>query len=162
MNVLKKNNWLVMVLVICVACKASKTKIHGDEQYEVCSEEANQLGEENYFMGIGEGKSINSQMSKQMARTEARNVLAEKMNTFVRQDIKVSKEQGTDPASYQENWDIKGQQLVSQKLQGLSTFCSKTFKNDAGLYTTFVGVRLDIEKQAFLKQIRKELGLSTY
>ena len=40
MNVLKKNNWLVMVLVICVACKASKTKIYGDEQYEVCSEEA--------------------------------------------------------------------------------------------------------------------------
>lgn len=147
---------LVAVLVFFTACSRS---VHGKEQEEICRDELEQIGEVNYFMGIGEGKSIDSQMAKKIARTEARNDLAEKMNTFVREDITTHQSQGGDPTSYQTGWDNKGRQIVSQKLQGLSTFCTKTYKNDAGLYTSFIGVRLDIEKKVFLNQVRQELGI---
>ena len=136
----------------------SQKNEYGDEQYEVCSQEAEELGEENYFIGIGEGKSIDSQNSKKIAREEARSAIAEKMNSFVRIQTKNEEDQSEDPTSYRANRNRITDQLVSQKLQGLSTFCSKTFKNDEGLYTSFAGVKVDIKKSVFLAEIREQLS----
>jgi len=165
MNIIKKA--LVIAVTIFLASCGGTNKLTknqqkelGEEQYQVCSEEESNL-QGLYFTGIGQGQSINSQMSQKMAKAEARIALAGMMDSFVKEDIKKiasQSQQGEDPSTdYSDAWEMKGQQLISKRLQGSSTFCSKTFKNKEGLYTSYIGLKLDIKKAVFLQQIKEEL-----
>lgn len=164
MNLQKNILTLSVAALVGFSCssgnKLTKTQksTYGEEQFQVCSREVAKIkGDKRYFTGIGEGRSINSQYSKKAAREEARNELAEKMNVFVRTETKNEEQQAEDPTSYAANRAVVTEQLVSQRLQGLSTFCEKTFRNDEGVYTSFVGVKLDIEKSHFLKEVKEKL-----
>ncbi len=152
-----------LTLLLLTGCqsgnKLTKTQKnqYGEQQVSICESEMNGIGEENYFMGIGEGKSIDSQASKEIAREKAREALAEKMKVSVKKAVSTSTEQsGT---SYSADRETKALQIVEQQLSGVSTFCSKTFRNEAGLYTSFVGLRLDNPKRDFNKFVRENLGL---
>lgn len=144
--------------LLLFSCASSKHPDYGKEEHQVCGDEAEQIGE-NYFFGIGEAKNIISQESKEDAFIAAKRFLAGKMNSYVKTETTEIVNKSEDPRSTQIDVDKKREDYVDQALRGLSVFCSKTYKNKEGLYTSFSGVKLDIKKQDFLRKFREEYEL---
>lgn len=153
------NNFVVLLfaLLLLNSCD-SLNKMYGKKQTAVCEKEMMQL-QEIYYVGIGQGQSIDAQHAKEMAREKAREFIAEQMNVMVQKEIITTSKSSADPTTYQKERTARAEQLIAQRLSGLTFFCSETRKNDAGLFTAFVGLKLDIPKAAFKTKIKKDLGL---
>lgn len=147
---------LLFLTSLLTSCGAAKE--HKNEIYQVCDKDARAL-ESDYYVGVGEGSSINAQYSRELAMEKAREIIAGKMNVFVEKIIETESESSADPTSFKENRQAKAKQYIAQRLGGLTTFCSKTYKNKEGIYTSFLGCKLDIPRKQFLSKLKEDLEL---
>lgn len=153
MKIIYKIVPMLMALVLLNSCNKNGRTVE-----LTCSKKMMKL-QDTYFVGVGQGKSIDIQHAQELAREKARELIAEQMNVIIQKEIITKSKSTADPTSFQKDRQAKAEQLIAQRLSGLSFFCAETRVNKADLYTASVGLQLDMPKTAFQNKIKKDLGL---
>ena len=86
--------------------------------------------------------------SKKKALTNARNELAQAINTTVKTvtDNYVNSREMNNKEEVEERFESLNREIVDQTLSGIVTKCEKLMKTDQGTYKTYVAIELSAEE----------------
>lgn len=148
---MKKSNYVSLVVLIVVAlvagCKGKEKAPAGEKEVIVPCSGSEYFTTSKFFRANSIGESQDQVTSKKKALTNARNELAQAINTTVKTvtDNYVNSREMNNKEEVEERFESLNREIVDQTLSGIVTKCEKLMKTDQGTYKTYVAIELSAD-----------------
>jgi hypothetical protein len=146
---MKKLTNLSLVLVIAAAvaiegCKSKEKMPQGETEVVVPCSGPEYFTTKEAFRANSIGESMDQVTSKKKALTNARNELAQAINTTVKTvtDNYVNSRTMNNKEELEQRFESLNREVVDQTLSGIVTKCEKLVKTSDGNYKTYVAIEL--------------------
>jgi ribosomal protein S20 len=149
---MKKLNYVSLLVLIAVAliagCKGKEKAPSGEKEVVVPCSGPEYFTTAKFFRANSIGESQDQVTSKKKALTNARNELAQAINTTVKTvtDNYVNSREMNNKEEVEERFESLNREIVDQTLSGIVTKCEKLMKTDQGTYKTYVAIELSAEE----------------
>jgi len=149
---MKKLNYVSLVVLIAAAliagCKGKEKAPSGEKEVIVPCSGSEYFTTAKFFCANSIGESQDQVTSKKKALTNARNELAQAINTTVKTvtDNYVNSREMNNKEEVEERFESLNREIVDQTLSGIVTKCEKLMKTDQGTYKTYVAIELSAEE----------------
>lgn len=149
---MKNSNYVSLVVLIAVAliagCKGKEKAPSGEKEVIVPCSGSEYFTTAKFFRANSIGESQDQVTSKKKALTNARNELAQAINTTVKTvtDNYVNSREMNNKEEVEERFESLNREIVDQTLSGIVTKCEKLMKTDQGTYKTYVAIELSAEE----------------
>lgn len=149
---MKKLNYVSLVVLIAAAliagCKGKEKAPSGEKEVIVPCSGPEYFTTAKFFRANSIGESQDQVTSKKKALTNARNELAQAINTTVKTvtDNYVNSREMNNKEEVEERFESLNREIVDQTLSGIVTKCEKLMKTDQGTYKTYVAIELSAEE----------------
>ena len=149
---MKKLNYVSLVVLVAVAliagCKGKQKAPSGEKEVIVPCSGSEYFTTAKFFRANSIGESQDQVTSKKKALTNARNELAQAINTTVKTvtDNYVNSREMNNKEEVEERFESLNREIVDQTLSGIVTKCEKLMKTDQGTYKTYVAIELSAEE----------------
>ena len=149
---MKKSNYVSLVVLTAVAllagCKGKEKAPSGEKEVIVPCSGSEYFTTAKFFRANSIGESQDQVTSKKKALTNARNELAQAINTTVKTvtDNYVNSREMNNKEEVEERFESLNREIVDQTLSGIVTKCEKLMKTDQGTYKTYVAIELSAEE----------------
>lgn len=149
---MKKLNYVSLVVLIAVGliagCKGKEKIPAGEKEVIVPCSGPDYFTTAKAFRANSIGESQDQVTSKKKALTNARNELAQAINTTVKTvtDNYVNSREMNNKEQVEERFESLNREVVDQTLSGIRTLCEKLVKTDNGTYKTYVAIELSADE----------------
>jgi hypothetical protein len=149
---MKKLNFLSLVVLIAAAlvvgCKGKQKIPAGEKEVVVPCSGSDYFTTAKFFRANSIGESQDQVTSKKKALTNARNELAQSINTTVKTvtDNYVNSREMNNKEEVEERFESLNREVVDQTLSGIRTICEKLVKTSQGSYKTYVAIELSADE----------------
>ncbi len=149
---MKKLNYLSLVVLIAAAliagCKGKQKIPAGEKEVVVPCSGSDYFTTAKFFRANSIGESQDQVTSKKKALTNARNELAQAINTTVKTvtDNYVNSREMNNKEEVEERFESLNREVVDQTLSGIRTICEKLVKTSQGSYKTYVAIELSADE----------------
>ncbi len=149
---MKKLNYVSLLVLVAVAilagCKGKEKIPAGEKEVIVPCSGSDYFTTAKAFRANSIGESQDQVTSKKKALTNARNELAQAINTTVKTvtDNYVNSREFNNKEEVEERFESLNREVVNQTLSGIRTLCEKLVKTDQGTYKTYVAIELSAEE----------------
>lgn len=148
----KLTNLSFVVIAIAAAviagCKGKEKMPKGETEVNVPCSGPDFFTNGKFFRSNSIGESQDQVTSKKKALTNARNELAQAINTTVKTvtDNYVNSREMNNKEEVEERFESLNREVVDQTLSGVRTLCEKLMKTEAGTYKTYVALELSADE----------------
>jgi hypothetical protein len=146
---MKKLTNLSLILVIAAAvaiegCKSKEKMPQGETEVIVPCSGSEYFTNKDAFRSNSIGESMDQVTSKKKALTNARNELAQAINTTVKTvtDNYVNSRTMNNKEELEQRFESLNREVVDQTLSGVKTLCEKLVQTKEGNYKTYVALEL--------------------
>lgn len=149
---MKKLNYVSLLVLVAVAliagCKGKEKAPSGEKEVVVPCSGSDYFTTAKFFRANSIGESQDQVTSKKKALTNARNELAQAINTTVKTvtDNYVNSREMNNKEEVEERFESLNREIVDQTLSGIVTKCEKLMKTAQGTYKTYVAIELSAEE----------------
>lgn len=141
---------ITVAAVFVTGCKSKKeTKApKGEVEVSVPCSGPDFFTTNKFFRANSIGESQDQVTSKKKALTNARNELAQAIQTTVKTvtDNYVNSREMNNKEEVEERFESLNREIVDQTLSGIRTICEKLMKTDQGTYKTYVAIELSADE----------------
>jgi len=147
----KLTNLSFVVIAIAAAviagCKGKEKLPKGETEVVVPCSGTGFFTDAKFFRSNSMGESMDQVTSKKKALTNARNELAQAINTTVKTvtDNYVNSRTMNAKEELEQRFESLNREVVDQSLSGIVTKCEKLMKTEQGTYKTYVALELSAE-----------------
>lgn len=151
LNMKKTTNLSFAVIALAAAliagCKKEKLPTGETEVIVPCSG-SEFFTSAQYFRANSIGESQDQVTSKKKALTNARNELAQSIQTTVKTvtDNYVNSREFNNKEELEERFESLNREVVDQTLAGVRTLCEKLVRTEQGAYKTYIAIELSAEE----------------
>ncbi len=147
----KLNYFSLLVLVaaaLIVGCKGKEKTPTGEKEVIVPCSGPDYFTTAKFFRSNSIGESQDQVTSKKKALTNARNELAQAINTTVKTvtDNYVNSREFNNREEVEERFESLNREVVDQTLSGIRTLCEKLMKTEQGTFKTYVAIELSADE----------------
>jgi hypothetical protein len=149
---MKKLNYVSLVVLIAAGliagCKGKEKIPAGEKEVIVPCSGSDYFTTAKAFRSNSIGESQDQVTSKKKALTNARNELAQAINTTVKTvtDNYVNSREMNNKEEVEERFESLNREVVNQTLSGIKTLCEKLVKTNNGTWKTYVAIELSAEE----------------
>lgn len=149
---MKKFNYLsfmiLLAVVLIAGCKGKEKVPTGEKEVVVPCSGPDYFTTTKFFRSNSIGESSDQVTSKKKALTNARNELAQAINTTVKTvtDNYVNSREMNNREEVEERFESLNREVVDQSLSGIRTICEKLMKTDQGTYKTYIALELSADE----------------
>ncbi|MBL7862412.1 MAG: hypothetical protein JNJ65_14700 [Cyclobacteriaceae bacterium] len=149
---MKKLNYVSLLVLVAAAlivgCKGKEKIPAGEKEVVVPCSGPDYFTTAKFFRSNSIGESQDQVTSKKKALTNARNELAQAINTTVKTvtDNYVNSREMNNREEVEERFESLNREVVDQSLSGIRTLCEKLVKTDQGTYKTYVAIELSADE----------------
>ncbi|MBX2898259.1 MAG: LPP20 family lipoprotein [Cyclobacteriaceae bacterium] len=149
---MKKLNYIsiavLLAAVIMAGCKGKEKIPAGEKEVVVPCSGSDYFTTNKFFRANSIGESQDQVTSKKKALTNARNELAQAINTTVKTvtDNYVNSREFNNKEEVEERFESLNREVVDQTLSGIRTLCEKLVRTDKGTYKTYVAIELSADE----------------
>jgi hypothetical protein len=149
---MKKLNYVSIAVLAAAAiiagCKSKEKTPAGEKEVIVPCSGSDYFTTAKAFRANSIGESQDQVTSKRKALTNARNELAQAINTTVKTvtDNYVNSREFNNKEEVEERFESLNREVVDQTLSGITTLCEKLMKTEQGTYKTYVAIELSAEQ----------------
>jgi hypothetical protein len=141
---------LALATILIVGCKSKEKAKTPDKEVEVavpCSG-PDFYTTAKFFRANSSGESQDQVTSKKKALTNARNELAQAIQTTVKTvtDNYVNSREMNNKEEVEERFESLNREVVEQTISGVRTLCEKLMKTSAGTYKTYIAIELSADE----------------
>jgi hypothetical protein len=142
---------LALSCVMAVSCKSKKDAtptVKGETEVIVPCSGPDYFTTAKYFRANSSGESQDQVTSKKKALTNARNELAQAIQTTVKTvtDAYVNSREMNNREEVEERFESLNREVVDQTLSGIVTKCEKLMKTTDGTYKTYIAIELSADE----------------
>lgn len=141
---------LAMAGVFIVGCKSKeKTKpVKGETEVVVPCSGPDYFTTNKFFRANSIGESQDQVTSKKKALTNARNELAQAIQTTVKTvtDNYVNSREMNNREEVEERFESLNREVVDQTISGVRTLCEKLMRTESGTYKTYIAIELSADE----------------
>lgn len=136
------------VIVSCKSKKEATPTVAGETEVVVPCSGPDYFTNGKFFRSNSSGESQDLQTSKKKALTNARNELAQAIQTTVKTvtDNYVNSREMNNREEIEERFESLNREVVDQTLSGVRTLCEKLMKSKNGTYITYVALELSADE----------------
>ena len=134
--------------VIIAGCKGKEKLPTGETEVNVPCSGPDFFTTAKFFRANSIGESQDQVTSKKKALTNARNELAQAIQTTVKTvtDNYVNSRELNNKEDVEERFESLNREIVNQSLSGIKTLCEKLVKTEQGTYKTYVAIELSADE----------------
>lgn len=148
-----KNLSHVSLIVIAAAavliegCKSKEKTPKGETEVVIPCSGPDYFTTNKVFRANSVGESLDQNTSKKKALTDARNQLAQAIQTTVKTvtDNYVNSREMNNKEEVEERFESLNREVVDQQLSGIRTICEKLMKTEQGAFKTYIAIELSAE-----------------
>lgn len=158
-NLLRFSTALVIVAAaVAAGCKSKQTIPTGEQEVIVPCSGPDFFTNTKVFRGNSIGESMDQVTSKKKALTNARNELAQSIQTTVKTvtDNYTNSREMNRREELEQRFEQLNREVVDQTLQGVKTICEKLVQTKEGNYKTYVAIELSADD--LVKQYNERLS----
>ncbi len=140
---------LALAGVMIIGCKSKeKAPPKGETEVVVPCSGPDYFTTAKFFRANSIGESQDQVTSKKKALTNARNELAQAIQTTVKTvtDNYVNSREMNNREEVEERFESLNREVVDQTLSGIRTLCEKLMRTDQGTYKTYVAIELSADE----------------
>lgn len=149
-----KNATHLSFLVIAAAailiegCKSKESLPKGETEVNVPCSGSEFFTTNQFFRANSIGESSDQVTSKKKALTNARNELAQAIQTTVKTvtDNYVNSREMNNKEEVEERFESLNREVVDQTISGVRTICEKLMKTEQGAYKTYIAIELSADE----------------
>ena len=143
--------FLALSCVMAVSCKGKKEStpvVKGETEVIVPCSGSEYFTTAKYFRANSIGESQDQVTSKRKALTNARNELAQAIQTTVKTvtDAYVNSREMNNREEVEERFESLNREVVDQTLSGIVTKCEKLMRTSEGTYKTYIAIELSADE----------------
>lgn len=137
-----------MAGVMIFSCKPKEKLPKGEVEVNVPCSGPDFFTTNKFFRANSIGESQDQVTSKKKALTNARNELAQAIQTTVKTvtDNYVNSREMNNREEVEERFESLNREVVDQTLSGIRTLCEKLMKTEQGTYKTYVAIELSADE----------------
>jgi hypothetical protein len=146
---MKKLTNLSMIVIAAAAlfvegCKSKEKLPSGETELTIPCSGPDFFTNKQFFRANSVGESQDLVTSKKKAQTNARNELAQAIQTTVKTvtDNYVNSREMNNKEEVEERFESLNREVVDQTLSGINTLCEKQVKTEQGGYKTYIAIEL--------------------
>lgn len=149
---MKKLNYFSLLVLVAAAliagCKGKEKTPTGEKEVIVPCSGPDYFTTAKFFRSNSIGESQDQVTSKKKALTNARNELAQAINTTVKTvtDNYVNSREFNNREEVEERFESLNREVVDQTLSGIRTLCEKLMKTEQGTFKTYVAIELSADE----------------
>jgi hypothetical protein len=150
---MKKLTNLSLIVVAAMAimidgCKSKEKLPKGEQEVTIPCSGPDFFTTKEYFRSNSIGESMDQVTSKKKALTNARNDLAQAIQTTVKTvtDNYVNSRTMNNKEELEQRFESLNREVVDQTLSGVRTICEKLVKTNEGNYKTYVALELSADE----------------
>ena len=142
---------LIFAAAVIVSCKGKKEatpNVKGEEEVIVPCSGPDYFTTKQYFRANSSGESQDQVTSKKKALTNARNELAQAIQTTVKTvtDNYVNSREMNNREEVEERFESLNREVVDQTITGVRTLCEKLMRTSNGTYKTYIAIELSADE----------------
>ncbi len=139
---------LMTAAVLISGCKSKEKTPAGEREVTVPCSGPDFFTNNKVFRGNSIGESMDQVTSKKKALTNARNELAQAINTTVKTvtDNYVNSRELNRQEELEQRFESLNREVVDQTLSGVRTICEKLVQTKDGNYKTYVAIELSADE----------------
>lgn len=148
----------LIAAVIAVGCKSKQAIPSGEKEVSVPCSGPDYFTNNKVFRANSIGESMDQVTSKKKALTNARNELAQSIQTTVKTvtDNYTNSREMNRKEELEQRFEQLNREVVDQTLQGVRTICEKLVQTKEGNYKTYVAIELSADD--LVKQYNERLS----
>ena len=150
---MKKLSYLSLIVIAAAAfmiegCKSKEKLPKGETEVNVPCSGPDFFTTNKFFRANSIGESSDQVTSKKKALTNARNELAQAIQTTVKTvtDNYVNSREMNNKEEVEERFESLNREVVDQTLSGIRTICEKLMKTEQGAYKTYIAIELSADE----------------
>lgn len=150
---MKKLTHLSLIVIATAAvliegCKSKEKLPKGETEVNVPCSGPDFFTTNKFFRANSIGESQDQVTSKKKALTNARNELAQAIQTTVKTvtDNYVNSREMNNKEEVEERFESLNREVVDQTLSGIRTICEKLMKTEQGAYKTYIAIELSADE----------------
>jgi len=150
---MKKLTHLSLIVIAAAAvliegCKSKEKLPKGETEVNVPCSGPDFFTTNKFFRANSIGESQDQVTSKKKALTNARNELAQAIQTTVKTvtDNYVNSREMNNKEEVEERFESLNREVVDQTLSGIRTICEKLMKTEQGAYKTYIAIELSADE----------------
>ena len=138
----------LVAAVIIAGCKGKEKLPTGETEVNVPCSGAEFFTTSKFFRANSIGESQDQVTSKKKALTNARNELAQSIQTTVKTvtDNYVNSREMNNKEDVEERFESLNREIVDQTLSGVKTLCEKLMQTKEGTYKTYIAIELSADE----------------
>jgi hypothetical protein len=139
------SSFVLLAVVVAIGCKSKKeAPPKGETEVVVPCSGPDYFTTKEFFRANSIGESMDQVTSKKKALTNARNELAQAIQTTVKTvtDNYVNSSEMNNKEGVEERFESLNREVVDQTIAGIRTLCEKLMKTEQGTYKTYVAIEL--------------------
>jgi hypothetical protein len=138
----------IMSFTQCSSSKKTAPTVAGETLVETYCSGPEFQSNKDFFRANAISESMDQQVSRQKALTQARALLAQQLEVTLKNvtDAYVNSTSGNNVENLEQRYEGLTREVTNQKLSGTRTICEKTTKTQAGNFKTYVAVELSGEE----------------
>lgn len=131
-----------------ISCKPKEKLPTGEQEVNVPCSGPDFFTTNKFFRANSIGESQDQVTSKKKALTNARNELAQAIQTTVKTvtDNYVNSREMNNKEEVEERFESLNREVVDQTLSGIRTLCEKLMKTQQGTYKTYIALELSADE----------------
>jgi hypothetical protein len=139
---------LALAALFMVGCKSKEKAPTGETEVIIPCSGSDYFTTNKAFRANSIGESQDQQTAKKKALTNARNELAQAIQTTVKTvtDNYVNSREMNNKEEVEERFESLNREVVSQTLSGIRTICEKQMLTKQGTYKTYVAIELSADE----------------
>lgn len=158
-NLMRLSSMLAIVAAVVISgCKSKQPMPEGEKEVVVPCSGPDYFTNNKVFRGNSIGESMDQVTSKKKALTNARNELAQAIQTTVKTvtDNYTNSREMNRREELEQRFEQLNREVVDQTLQGVRTICEKLVQTKEGNYKTYVAIELSADE--LVKQYNERLS----
>lgn len=158
-NFMRLSSMLAIVAAIVISgCKSKQPMPEGEKEVVVPCSGPDYFTNNKVFRANSIGESMDQVTSKKKALTNARNELAQSIQTTVKTvtDNYTNSREMNRREELEQRFEQLNREVVDQTLQGVRTICEKLVQTKEGNYKTYVAIELSADE--LVKQYNERLS----
>lgn len=158
-NLMRLSSMLAIVAAVLIAgCKSKQPMPEGEKEVVVPCSGPDYFTNNKVFRANSIGESMDQVTSKKKALTNARNELAQSIQTTVKTvtDNYTNSREMNRREELEQRFEQLNREVVDQTLQGVRTICEKLVQTKEGNYKTYVAIELSADE--LVKQYNERLS----
>lgn len=138
----------IIVIALLAGCSKKSAVPKGETEVTVPCSGPDYFTNNKFFRANSIGESSDQVTSKRRALTNARNELAQAIQTTVKTvtDNYVNSREMNNREEVQERFESLNREVVDQTLAGIRTICEKLMKTQQGSFKTYIAIELSADE----------------